>query len=546
MIEVIASAYCLLTGIDPVNPAQGCLDIDPQTGKLGFNPPAKNQPVGGLIGYVPQMFSSLYTPPASSSQYIRHLAGNFGIIKPVQAQTEPIRGGHRALLPIQDIWISLRNITYLIFVLIFIVIGLGIMLRIKIDPRTVMTIQNQIPRIIIALLLITFSYAIAGLMIDLMWVSTWAGINILTQSGDAKITNPNNCDGNKTLQIAAQDNINNTPLSYVNNVAEGPAKTFDAVGYEYCADGLDRIVTNVSRTMGNLVTDLLTNIITGGRGYQGLKCSVSGFITEGLGTAAENLWKFVKTGGGLIKEYKEERIGVSLSDCLIMFFVGPTGGIITILSMIIIFFAVLFLLFRVWFELLKAYVMVIIYAITGPLWIIMGLLPAKPLGFEKWMIRLFANLVIFPATALLFVFAVILMNAFNNPATVNGVIVDFVPPLIGNPSLGNFGSLLGFGVLLVAPSLLAIIKSSVHAVGKPGTMAAGAIGQGLAAGGAFPKGAGKTVWNRAFMPYNPMTRQIGYLHQAIGGAPNTKWFKFWHKAMGTGAAGVTDPRHLNP
>jgi hypothetical protein len=45
-----------------------------------------------------------------------------------------------------------------------------IMFRKKIDPKTVVTVQNALPRIVVALLLITFSYAIVGIMIDLMYV----------------------------------------------------------------------------------------------------------------------------------------------------------------------------------------------------------------------------------------------------------------------------------------------------------------------------------------------------------------------------------------
>jgi len=44
------------------------------------------------------------------------------------------------------------------------------MFRAKINPQTVVTIQAAIPKAITALILVTFSYAIAGLMIDLMYL----------------------------------------------------------------------------------------------------------------------------------------------------------------------------------------------------------------------------------------------------------------------------------------------------------------------------------------------------------------------------------------
>lgn len=45
------------------------------------------------------------------------------------------------------------------------------MFRVKISPQTVITIQNLLPKIIFALILITFSYAIAGFLMDLMYVA---------------------------------------------------------------------------------------------------------------------------------------------------------------------------------------------------------------------------------------------------------------------------------------------------------------------------------------------------------------------------------------
>ena len=44
------------------------------------------------------------------------------------------------------------------------------MFRAKINPQTVVTIQSAIPKAVVALILVTFSYAIAGLMIDLMYL----------------------------------------------------------------------------------------------------------------------------------------------------------------------------------------------------------------------------------------------------------------------------------------------------------------------------------------------------------------------------------------
>jgi len=57
-----------------------------------------------------------------------------------------------------------------------------IMFRVKINPQTVVTVQSSLPKIVISAVLITFSYAIAGLLIDIMYVFMGLIAAIATQS----------------------------------------------------------------------------------------------------------------------------------------------------------------------------------------------------------------------------------------------------------------------------------------------------------------------------------------------------------------------------
>jgi len=123
---------------------------------------------GGAIGGVTSMIAMMVAnQPASGVEYVADIGRNLGIVSPVYAQTG---FGFGKLSPILPIWRAFRDIAYLFFIVIFIVIGFAIMFRVKISPQAVMTIQSAVPRIIIALLLVTFSYAIIGFMIDLMYV----------------------------------------------------------------------------------------------------------------------------------------------------------------------------------------------------------------------------------------------------------------------------------------------------------------------------------------------------------------------------------------
>ncbi|MGI6484113.1 MAG: hypothetical protein ACOX0R_00605 [Candidatus Dojkabacteria bacterium] len=68
---------------------------------------------------------------------------------------------------IADIWSYTRNIAYVFYVVIMIVIGFMIMFRNKIGGQVMVTLGNSIPKLVLSLLLVTFSFAIIGIIIDI-------------------------------------------------------------------------------------------------------------------------------------------------------------------------------------------------------------------------------------------------------------------------------------------------------------------------------------------------------------------------------------------
>ncbi len=246
MIETMSALVCQLAGVDPVNPNQKCLGIDQKTGQLGF---VENG--GGAIGLMGNAIAMLYTPPIHSSDYFQNLASNFGIAKQAKAAVcnpkDLGKGfGFCAVYPLLTMWTYFRNIVYLLFVLIFVIVGIAIMLRLKIDPRTVMTIQNQIPKIIIGLLLVTFSFAIAGFLIDIMYTSIYLIGAALVQTAPQLAPGPT--AGNLVNQVASSTN----PFSAANYIGGATGN----------AGGLLNIVTGSSGS----VKDIVENIMRGALG----------------------------------------------------------------------------------------------------------------------------------------------------------------------------------------------------------------------------------------------------------------------------------------
>ena len=105
--------------------------------------------------------------PFSGVNYFRSKLASIHFIPQAEAQ---VGVGFNALNPVQHIWRACRDIMYGFFVIIIILFAFMIMFRVKLNPQTVVSVQSAIPKIIVTLILVTFSYAIAGFMVDLMYV----------------------------------------------------------------------------------------------------------------------------------------------------------------------------------------------------------------------------------------------------------------------------------------------------------------------------------------------------------------------------------------
>ena len=118
--------------------------------------------------------------PASSIDYFKSIGQRLNIIPPAQAQEG---FGFGALNPVQKLWGLTRDMTYFFLILAIVAMAFMVMFRVRISPQTVITVQSALPKIIVALLLITFSYAIAGFLIDLMYIVLGLIASILAGSG---------------------------------------------------------------------------------------------------------------------------------------------------------------------------------------------------------------------------------------------------------------------------------------------------------------------------------------------------------------------------
>src|SRR3989338_2561157 len=95
-------------------------------------------------------------------------------------------------LPFEDLvlglWKLARNMAYAILSVIMIIVGVMIMVRKKVNPQLIVTVENAIPRVILGIFLITFSYPIGATFISLVEPFKRLGDGIL--NGMAASLNP--------------------------------------------------------------------------------------------------------------------------------------------------------------------------------------------------------------------------------------------------------------------------------------------------------------------------------------------------------------------
>ncbi len=447
------------------------------------------QPTGAM-GASTNLIASLYTPPASGVQYVAETWGNF-LGKPAYAQGT----GYYGLRPFLPIWRSFRNTIYVLSSLFFVIIGLMIMLRIKISPQAVINLQNSIPQLFFTLILVTFSYAIAGFLIDIsIWIQSIGAVIIwpdiassfynTIMAGVSWVANyiipGNQPDPNPlTLDFYHVVNPNFFTLQYM----------------LFIPSVLVRMLGTALSTLLGTVLGIAAAIGTAGNPLAG--------IAVGLGVAG--------VGGALISLI----FSILLLIWIIKFFLG---------------------LFRV-------YATIIFKIIIAPLEIGMGAFPNSKMGFKSWIWDMIANLAVFPISFLFLLLAskIIVEIGIGSAANAGFSILDLLqgklpqsglwtPSLLTVPGL-PVGNIIAIGSIAVGtltllsklpdmiPQYIFMIKPSDwgSAIGKSSGESAAFIGGAVAA----PFRAGNQIAEEIRNRNSKVVSDIAEAPQGVRPSPKT-------------------------
>jgi len=351
-------------------------------------------------------------PPASSVEYLADLGSRLNLTSPVYAQSPG--AGYTGLKGIMSLWQTFRNIAYACFVIIFTVIGFMIMFRAKLNPQTAVSLQLALPKLVITLILITFSYAIAGFILDLIYVFIYLAVNTFN---------------NTNYQIA--DFFNDNIFQFFSNFS--PVK--------------------IATSFGDNFADLT---------------------------------------GGIFGKSKivEATVGSDLTGAIVQLIIG---------------IAIVFSLFKLLFQLIIAYINIIIQVIFSPIMLLFNALPTAN-TFSSWVKNLIANASAFPATVILILIGTLILD--NNPSNTSSF---FTPPLInftGEPN--NITHIIGLGIILMLPQVVKMIQELLKA--KPALPAGQAAMAGIGQAAAVFPGSIISSWRES----RAQRRQATYQAQQLG------------------------------
>ena len=146
--------------------AGGCSWDDPVCPFCDFNSTVYGARMSGsLMGVTKVAYNIITTepPPVSLAYYVKHNAKKIPIINQT-AYAQGVSYNMWGLELVLSLWESARNLAYAMMSVIMLVVGILIITRKKINPQTMVTVQSALPRVVISLILITFSYPIGAVM----------------------------------------------------------------------------------------------------------------------------------------------------------------------------------------------------------------------------------------------------------------------------------------------------------------------------------------------------------------------------------------------
>ncbi len=452
----------------------------------------KNFPKSTL-GQIAALFTFPFTnPPASGIAWIHDSLEKSGFVPKSYAATGI---GLAAIKPLSSVWGAFRDISYIVLVLIIVTIGFMIMFRMKINPQTVISLENSLPRIVITLILITFSFAIAGFLIDFMYMTIIILIFIMSRAAGLNVANE------------SAFYINAGPFDTINKLFAGGDI------WTYFVTFPNFVISIFGNVLGSLIRIITMPIV----GWFIIKPifwflgKISPPLDTGVGT---DNWQ-------VIEAIIAAPIGLVITIVLALF-AGPI--LLNIVIGLLVALTVIFTGFRIFFIILSTYLKIILLIMFSPLLLLPNAFPgASTFSFGSWFKNLLTELLTFPILVGIILVGTIIIKIPVQNANF------FTPPFMFGIDPNVLSFLLGMGLLLMTPDLMKIGKQLI----TPKPLPLPDVGLGVFFGGAaggLSTGLGEASKYASFAYYMPGLRPLikgltlGMVnfdqHQQTGPAPH--------------------------
>ncbi len=401
-----------------------------------------------LLGRVSSLMAlPLINPPASAQYWATDTLQKAGFI-PQSYAAEGV--GFASIKPLMNLWKIFRDVAYLLIVLVLVTIGFMIMFRMKINPQTVISVENALPKIVISLLLITFSFAIAGFLIDVMYLTIVLIIGILSNNNayyDA--TKMQNTFLNSNIQTL-WDYIIPVQFKEAFNIAGvsipqlGMMPRFALVG-DAIMSMMPQVIDTVLRT---IVGAALPIIFT------------SHLINVASNGGAVNFLNGINLFGTGVGNTPSGPIGALLSVIFYMFGIALVVNGFGFIVGIIVMISITALMFNLFFLMFQAYLKVTLSIVMAPIILLAEAIPGKSV-FSFWLKGLIGELITFPLIITILLIGQIMLNTLSYPGDY------WTPPFIGSLSSTGFGVIFGMGLILIIPDILKFAKEAIGAKPLP-------------------------------------------------------------------------------
>lgn len=438
---------------------------------------------GGTLSAVTSVIDLMYAnPPIRTADYLASVGQGLGIVKEAHAQVTG--SGAQVLNPILNLWQVSRNISYVLMIIIFLVIGLMVMFRNKINPQTVITAQAALPGLVIGLIMITFSYFFASLITDTAFIGTnLIGAYFSAAQGGGPSNLTEDLKEKNVLSImstfigsAGIPDLNPAVSSIITQLGPGPGTIISAVA------------SFLSYTYAYQFGDLPATGIAGG--YCGISSAIGILnpVSEVTGNAAVVSGVFPSC----VKDATLVAKTVIAGGAAFLAATSP-ASVISMALYVILIAVLLYTMFKLLLRLVSCFLTIIFLTVTAPFHFLFASLPGRQGLATGWMLDMLGNILAFPAIIAVFYFVNYLLGSHiqgigtttppfpvtGDPLNLSG---DGALPLFGNLNIGFIRMMMAVGALMATPSIPDIISKAIGRVSQAGQMIGQELGGGMRSG----------------------------------------------------------------